>query len=71
MQTDGALHTREGISAGAVRAVGDADLGDAEALDGNGGQHVLSRGESGLLLKRQRINQRFDIRQFVAPVLAL
>ena len=46
-------------------------LGMPEPLDGNRGQHVLSRSESGLLLKRQRANQRFDIRQFTSPVLAL
>ena len=46
-------------------------LGMPEALDRHGGQHVLSRSESCLLLKRQRINQRFDIPQFAAPVLSL
>ena len=66
-----AAHARERIPPGAVGTVGDVDLGDAEALDRNGGQHVLSRSESSLLFKRQRINQRFDIRQFAAPVLAL
>ncbi len=52
----GALDTREGISAGAVGAVRDADLGDAQALDRHGGPHVLSCGESNLLFKRQCIN---------------
>ena len=44
---------------------------DAKALDSNSGQHVLSCSESRLLFQRQRIDQRFDIRQFTAPVLAL
>ncbi len=67
----GAPHSGQGISPCAVRTVGHVHLGNAEPVHGNRGQHVLSRSESGLLLKCQRVNQRFDIRQFTAPVLAL
>jgi hypothetical protein len=42
-------------------------LRDVQAGDGPGGEKILSRGESSLLFKSQRIDKCLDICQFVTP----
>ena len=51
-----AARAGERIPSGTRGAVRDVDLGDAQALDRDGGHHVLSCGESSLLRKRQCIH---------------
>ena len=55
-QVEGALQSRQGIPTGAVGAVRDVELRNTQVLDPHGGPHILSRGESNLLFKRQCID---------------
>ncbi len=50
-----------GLGAQAVRAVGQPDLADAEALDGRGAPHVGAAEEGGLLFERELLDELGDV----------